>query len=312
MYGQLAFLSNLTPFTLEASLGAGRKAALPANSSGKAGVPGATAEIAADAAGDHADTDYTDYTDAQLDALAVSLGWYADEQKMFEAEVALHPELVSDDYAAFLANENADEEAADETALAADEAPPRSNKEAQDGVWNWDEAVWEKTEEWVDPAKVNDTDASGGGGGAAVPEGSPESGAEAQQLQGVEKDGAPFDAEGGAGAEAVQLEDVEKGFLGMWAHEYQVRHATPSPGAPPPPSPAVLNNNQGAIIEAMRADADEHGKDLPQGLETNAATGALARAAARAATEDIERTEVGLDSSKKIWWGGDRTCMGYI
>jgi hypothetical protein len=49
-------------------------------------------------------------------------------------------------------------------------------------------------------------------------------GAEAQQLQGVEKDGAPFDTEGGAGAEAVQLEDVEKGFLGMWAHEYQVRH----------------------------------------------------------------------------------------
>ena len=130
--------------------------------------------------------------------------------------------------------------------------------------------------------------------------------------QGVEKDGAPFDATGGAGAEAVQLEDVEKGFLGMWAHEYQVRHATPSPGAPPPPSPAVLNNNQGAIIEAMRADADEHGKDLTQGLETDAATGALARAAARAATEDIEHTEVGLDSSKKIWWGGDRTCMEYI
>jgi hypothetical protein len=80
------------------------------------------------------------------------------------------------------------------------------------------------------------------------------------------------------------------------------------------------NDKQGAIIEAMRAQVDEHGKDVPQGLETDVTAGAPTDVPtdARVATEDAERTEVGLDelgdggpqlSSSKKWWRRRRISL---
>jgi hypothetical protein len=92
--------------------------------------------------------------------------------------------------------------------------------------------------------------------------------------------------------------------------------------AEPPAGEVQLrdNNKQGAIIEAMRAQVDEHGKDLAQGLETDVAAGAPTDVPtdARVATEDAEHTEVELSevgdgepqlSSSKKWWRRRRFVM---